>query len=235
MAGVKSRPPLRLGPFLLPGEGGVYGVWLASLAYGVAGLSVEDRLAAASALVGSVLSLLLLERARQGSLTPVAIVLLVYAPAFRAGWSASAFAAAGALALLAPAFRGLGLRGIIAGGSLIAAHGGILWSVGNPGDYLGALAPTVYALLTVSHAAAVVARRVDIVWREVFTAYAAVSVLVLGWGLAGLEGKAILLAMDTGLRGILLHSGAYYRVKLKVYGFHEVFHSLAVMAALALL
>lgn len=235
MASVKSRPPVRLGPLLLPGEGGVYGVWLASLAYGLAGLSFSDRLAAASALAGSALSLLLIERARQGSPAAVALVLMVYLPAFKAGWPASAYVAAGALALLAPAFRGLGLRGIIAGGSLIAAHGGILWSVGNPTDYLGALAPTVYALLTVSHAAAVVARRVDVVFREVLTAYMAVGVLVLGWGLAGLEGKALLLAVDTGLRGVLLHSSAYYKVKLKVYGFHEVFHSLAVMAALALI
>lgn len=229
-----GRGPVRVGPLMLPGEGGVYGVWLASLAYGLVNMSFRSPLVASSALTGSLLSLLLLERARQGSLLPIILVALSYIPAVKAGLPSSILLVSAALALLPAALSGRGVKGVIAGGVLISIHGGFLWSLGSPWDLVGVLAPMVYSLLTISHAAAVVVRRVDVVLPEVLAAYAAVGSLILAWWLGGAHAKALILALDVLVRGALLHSGAYYRVSRRAYGFHEVAHSLAVILALAL-
>ncbi len=230
-----GRGPVRVGPLLLPGEGGVYGVWLAGLAFGVQGLGGAPGPAALGALGGSLASLLLLERVRRGSPLAAAPVVILYAPVLYYGAPASLAVAAAAVGLLAAALGTRGMIGVVSGGALLGAHGGLLWAAGRPWDLLGSLAPLAYSLLTVSHAACVVSRRVDLYAVEVSLAYAAQAVLVAGLAASARLPAAVLVAVDAAVRAALLHSGAFARVRLKVYGFHEVFHSLAFMALLALL
>jgi len=226
--------PARRGKGLLPREGGVIGVWAASLAYGLAYALRGDPepLPLALALAGSVASLLAagktwLAPPRERALAILGTgALLTLAAALVRPYEAIILAAALApLAVSAVLGRGMGL--ILAGGPLLAGHGGFLALVSGAG-LAEALLPVAYSIMTVSIAAS----RVSGDWH----AYAIpVALGAVGTGAAALalcpacRLSGGLLLLDVLARLIPYPFGLYSRIGLRAYGFHEAFRSLALM------
>ncbi len=229
-----SYTPRRTG--FAPREGGVLGVWAASLVYGLAysRRTLGDPLVAYSMAL-AVASLLASGRAwrsppgrpRLVVVAPIALgysVLAILAPDPLAGLS---FAAAGA-SLLAVAVYGSGLQVILAGGPLLAHAGaGLVLAAG--GGPVEALLPTAYSIVTVSIASARVTGEYE--YLSVPVALGSLAVGLAGVYICqycGLSGGLVL--VDVLARLIPYPLRVYSRVGLRAYGFHEAFRSTLVMA-----
>lgn len=232
----REREPARLGPFRIPREGGVYGVWTASLIFGIlwsGGMHPWLRL---TWLLGSTLTLLLVERVRyEGDITAALVPTLLYTPLLLAGAPLSLpLVALGAALLLASLRPARPIYGIVSGGTLLALHGAIVPV---------ALSNLPVSVAVVAHEAAAVAQAAIAVTRGVdkslynITSLFLLAMLVSSLSLVayGARGAGVLLAADALLRAALIGTGFIFKLKLKIYGFLEVIHSTTVLTLLSLL
>jgi len=229
----RSVPPRRKARSLVPREGGVIGVWAASLAYGLvyAARGDPDPASLALALLGSFASLI--AAGRTWLAPPLHRAVAIAGTGFlliSAAHSRPLDALLLALALLplaAVAVLGRGMSLILAGGPLLAGHGGFLALVSGA-SVLEALLPVAYSLMTVSIAASRV--QGDRAAYSVPVALGAVATSIIALSLCtACTISGGLLLVDVLTRLIPYPLGVYSRMSLRAYGFLEAFRSLAVM------
>lgn len=223
---------------IIPKEGGILGVWLSTLIYGVIlalkssnGLSLSEfitLIAALAALPASGLAL----RSEPGwrRMKYILPITILYLPIIYGTWPHSVYylIAVGVLLFGAMVARGLPL--ILVGGPLIAGIGGAL-ALTSGHQVLGLL-PITYSIMTVSIAGA----RVSKLYRDLAlpSLLGGLGVIVAAAALYEICSIAsIVLVLDVAIRLGLYPLGVYDKVSLKLYGFHEAFHSLLVLALVA--
>lgn len=226
-----TRKPAR---GLLPKEGGVIGVWAASLAYGIILVlrAAPEPGPLGLALAGSILSLLAAGRTWTGRPREKAVAMLIAGVPMTAGamivrpWD-TFLLLAGLAPLALVTIAGRGLQTILAGGPLLAGHGGFLALASGYG-IVEALLPVAYSLMTVAIASSRVTG--DWVGYTIPVALGSLAAALAGLGLCqycGVSGGIIL--ADVLARLIPYPFGVYSRMSLRLYGFHEAFRSLAIM------
>ena len=233
--GIPAREPRTMGPFRLPREGGIYGVWLATLLLGLTHIDDAPAQIAALWLASMILTLLLVERVRfdrdlKAALLPAMLLapLLIQRPLH------ASIAALLSLALLVASLKTrTPIYSIIAGGALLASEGTILLAV--LGRLEAGLAGLAHEFTAVAQAAIAVTKgsnsSVTIFYAALASMIAASTTLVLGgWASAG-----YVLLLDSLARFAMVKSGLVYRIRLKTYGMLEVLHSGAIMTLLGLL
>ena len=233
---IPAREPKTMGPFRLPREGGIYGVWLATLLLGLTHIDDAPAQIAALWLASMALTLLLVERVRFDRDLKVAILpAILLAPLlFQRPFHAS-IAALLSLALLAASLKTrTPIYSIIAGGALLASEGTILLAV--LGRLETGLAGLAHEFTAVAQAAIAVTKGSNSSVTAIF--YAALASMIASsaaLALGDCTSAGYVLLLDSLARFIMVKSGLVYRIKLKMYGMLEVLHSSAVMTLLGLL
>jgi len=221
---------------LIPREGGIAGVWFASLVYGLL-YSVSkgiDSFNLIVAVIGSVLVLVLSGVAwRETSLKRLLLMvppgLVFIYLSLSAGTLGTVFlAVASMLAIITLRLRELDV--IVIGGTLVAAHGGLYIVASDAPSIVYALLPIAYTFMTVSHAGYRVTNksRKAVVY---FVLSNIILVLFLAYSFfTGYRNLALLLVADLIIRLSLFATGVFPRMSPRAYGFHEAFHSLIFLA-----
>lgn len=222
----------------IPREGGVLGVWLASVVYGVLVLvktrevlGLNEWLAILASIIGVPLTALAMNAPPGiGRLKRVAPAVILYLPVIYSTWPSSIYYSIVALALLIVALKSKGLRLILAGGPLVAGlGGGIALSSMSP---VLSLFPIAYTMLTVSIASARVTGEYGRLLVPVVLGASAVLSSTVGL-YQYCRGAAFLLVLDVVARLSLYLVGVYERVSVRVYGIHEAIHTLLVFLIVA--
>jgi len=234
----ESRGKIRI--LAPPKEHGAYGVWIASILYGLLASQDPNPLLLAPGLAAALLSLLSLDYMRVNKLKGpgtlvVAVVALLYLPLLLRGLPLSLIAA-GISGLLLAATLSFNKVTNITGASLLGFTGSFLLFAGNPPSVCKLLFPPLYNALATSQAQI----RVTGPRREAVGLEALSGVLVVAVGLCMVLGGApwlilVLLSADVALRYLLRIGGLYGRLGLKAYGLLEFFHTIVVQAVVALL
>jgi hypothetical protein len=230
-----ERKPLIVGPFMVPLEGGVYGVWMASLFLGLSWVDRAPWFLTASWLAGALLALLLLERVRLlGDAKITVIPALLFIPLIIENIYTLLIVAAATILIAASLYTKNSLFKIVSGGALLSSHGPLYLAA------LGNLAAAVAGLAHESSAvaqAAIVAAKGKI--KELYIIfYIFIISMVIGalalymWGYSA---SAVILVGDALLRTLLINIKYTFKIKLKTYGFLETVHSSLMMLTIGLL
>ncbi|MCE4626854.1 MAG: hypothetical protein F7B78_04285 [Desulfurococcales archaeon] len=223
---------------IIPKEGGILGVWLSTLIYGVIlavkssnGLSLSESITLIAALAALPASGLALRSepgwSRMKYILPITIL---YLPILYDAWPHSIYYLIAVGALLFGAIIARGLPLILIGGPLIAGIGGALAL--TSGHQILALLPITYSIMTVAIAGAGVSKLYRGLALPSFLG--GIGVIIAAAALYEICNIAsIVLVLDVGIRLGLYPLGVYDKVSLKLYGFHEAFHSLLVLALVA--
>ncbi len=224
---------------IIPREGGIAGVWIASLFYGLLYSYNKIPLEKLLLLLGSSAMILLL--------TPIAwreklhkrLLLLMIGGAPYAVLSITSgktgilyLGVSAALGVLVIVLSELDL--IIIGGTLISMHGGLYLLKTNSDNLLLMLLPAVYSFMTISHAA----YRISKTNNRAVAYYCLSSVLLLVYSVLLFNQERtvfFILIGDLLLRILLFLSGVFHKLSLKAYGFHETFHSLLILSIISLI
>ena len=223
---------------IIPKEGGILGVWISSLTYGII-LSIKyiDNPYLLAALIGAIAALpatgLALNRKpgrdRAKIIIPIGILFL---PLVIDTLPDSIYYLIPTITLLVGAAIATGLSLILIGGPLVSAVGGALaLANGNP---IYPLLPLTYSLMTVALAGARVTGR----YKELTltASLGGIGVLIAALALSSTcTASSAILILDVLLRLAMIPTGLYERLSLKQYGFHELFRSLLVLGAVAML
>lgn len=212
--------------FSRPREGGVYGVWASSMAFGLASLT-GFGLEVLLGVLGGILSLFLSDARR---VNPVCIILpsVLFTPLILAGLPFSVFP----ILLFPPLFyatlRGGVLR-YVTGAGLVALPGGLL---ALSSHQWASILPPSYAMM----ASGLAYRRIygSSPMGLEFGSGAAVALYGIGMVYQGYIAGYVLI-VDLLVRVVLRTSGFDYRVRLRTYGFIEAFRSFTVMLLTGLL
>ncbi len=221
---------------LIPREGGIAGVWFASLVYGLL-YSVSrgiDRFDLILAVIGSILVLVLSGAAWR--VTSLKRLILMIPPglvfiylSLSTGTPGIVFLAiVSALAIITLWLKELDV--IVIGGTLVAAHGGLYVVASGAPSIVYGLLPIAYTFMTVSHAGYRVTNRSRkaVVY---FVLSNTVLVLFIAYSFfIGYRNLALLLVADLIFRLMLFATGVFPRMSPRAYGFHEAFHSLFFLA-----
>ncbi len=223
-----------------PREHGAYGVWLASIGYGLASLREPDPLLLSLGLAASLLVLFSLDYVRVARLSGysplvIGLVSLLYLPLVVSRVPLSLALVAVALVLL---FVTLSSRSLtnIAGAGLIGASGGFVLLSGRVTDPLALFFPIAYNILATSQAQMrVTGPRPPSLVSEALGALAVVFFALHFWSSDWGVFVAVLLLGDVLSRYLLRLGGAYDKLGLKKYGVMEFLRTVAVQVLVGLL
>ena len=232
-----SKSPRVFSP---PREHGAYGVWLASVGYGLASLRDPDLPLLVSGLAASLLVLFSLDYVRVTRLSGysplvIGMVSLLYLPLVLSRLPVSLPLAAVALALLLMTLSSRVFSNI-AGAGLIGASGGFILLSSRVFDPLSLFFPIAYNVLATSQAQMrVTGPRLPSLAGEALGALAVGLFALYFWSSGSGALVPLLLWGDIVTRYLLRLGGVYDRMGLKKYGVVEFIRTVAVQVLVALL